>query len=137
MTGKTVTQNPVYEQTWRLDGLTLQSFTGAAVGHRLYSPPFRACGFEWRLSLAPNGDAERNLGHVSVYCELLTKDATAQPAVTLAVGDIWTQTLGDTTWSTRTQRGSDATTVGPLNARIFAAAGRWRALSTCFLAFLA
>jgi hypothetical protein len=43
----------LHEFIWRLEGLTLASFTGAAVGDKLRSPPFHAGGFEWQLSLAP------------------------------------------------------------------------------------
>jgi hypothetical protein len=84
--------------TWRLEGvegLTLASFTGAAVGDWLRSPPFHAGGFEWRLSLAPNGLTGTEKGHVGVYCQLLTKDATAQAAASFLVGGGEQQSLVD------------------------------------------
>ncbi len=85
----------VHVHTWRVEGLTLASFTGAALTHRLLSAPFHAGGFEWQLRLAPNGVTEENKGSVCLYCELLTKDATVQPEeVKLAVGDVWSRSLG-------------------------------------------
>ncbi len=85
-----------HEQTWRLEGLTLASFTGAAVGDKLHSPPFQACGLAWRLSLAPNGSKAEAKDHVGVCCELLSPDATAQTsqAVTFAVGGSELGTFG-------------------------------------------
>jgi speckle-type POZ protein len=75
----------VHVHTWRVEGLTLASFTGAKVGHRLGSPPFQACGFEWRLWLNPNGETEENKGSVGVFCELLTPDATVHISVRTSI----------------------------------------------------
>jgi speckle-type POZ protein len=85
-----------HEQTWRLEGLTLASFTGAAVGALLHSPPFQACGLAWRLSLAPSGSKAVYKDHVGVCCELLSPDATARTtqAVTFAVGGSELGTFG-------------------------------------------
>jgi hypothetical protein len=87
--------NSLHEFTWRLDGLTMASFTGASVIARLYSPPFRACDFEWRLFLAPNGRRVEEKGHVGVYCLLLTANATTQPTVSFVVGRTKQRSLDD------------------------------------------
>jgi speckle-type POZ protein len=90
----TMARRPAHMHAWRVEGLTLASFTGAAVGDKWNSPPFHACGFEWRLYLAPNGTKEENKGNVGVYCQLLTPHATVQPEeVTLAVGEVWSNSL--------------------------------------------
>jgi speckle-type POZ protein len=91
-----------HEQTWRLEGLTLASFTGAALGDWLRSPPFHACGFEWQLSLAPNGGEEKYKGNVGVYCKLLTPNATTQPSVDFVVGtEHHSLSSGEDVYSTR------------------------------------
>jgi speckle-type POZ protein len=91
----TLARPPAHVHAWRVEGLTLASFTSDTVGHRLYSAPFHACGFEWRLYLAPNGVTEEHKGGIGVFCELLTKNATVQASeVRLTVGDVWTKLMG-------------------------------------------
>jgi speckle-type POZ protein len=87
LTTATTTLAPpsVHVHAWRVEGLTLASFTGAKVGQRLGSPPFQACGFEWRLWLNPNGETEENKGSVGVFCELLTPDATVHISIRTSI----------------------------------------------------
>jgi hypothetical protein len=99
----------VHVHTWRVEELTLASFTGAAVGDRLSSASFHACGFKWRLKLAPNGFKEEHKGNASICCQLLTKDATVRAdEVRFAVGDVWSRSLdGTPVFSTRASRPED------------------------------
>ncbi len=96
----------LHTETWRVEGLTLASFTGAEVGVDWHSPPFHAGGVEWRLYLEPNGDSEETKGSVGIYFQLLTKDATVQAEeVKLAVGNVWSEALGGMqVFSTRVPR---------------------------------
>jgi speckle-type POZ protein len=100
--GRTARTVVEHEETWRVDGLTPESFTGAAVGLFLHSPPFRACGLDWRLELAPNGSLEANKAFVGAYLVLLTKDATAHARASLEVGGAAVRTLASScVFSTR------------------------------------
>ena len=76
--------------TWRLEGLTADSFTGAASGAvgRLLSPEFSALGKEWRLQAYLNGETAEDAGHLSVYLALRTPNTTITPYVPLSIGDV-------------------------------------------------
>jgi speckle-type POZ protein len=75
--------------TWRLEGLTPDSFTGAAngVAGRLQSPDFSALGKEWRLRAYLNGDKAEDAGHFSLFLHLRTPNSTISPHVALSIGD--------------------------------------------------
>ncbi len=106
----TMARRPAHVHAWRMEGLTLASFTDATVGDKWASPPFHACGFEWLLFVTPDGLADEYKGSVGVYCELLTPDASVQPdEVRVAVGDVWSESLGGMrVYSTRVPWPEDA-----------------------------
>jgi speckle-type POZ protein len=74
------------EYEWRLEGVTKEFFTAAAVGQQLDSPPFFAHGLEWTLRLYPNGDNDEGKGHVAVFVSLETQDATTTVTGTFGAG---------------------------------------------------
>jgi speckle-type POZ protein len=74
------------EYEWRVEGLTKEFFTAAAVGHRVKSPPFSAHGSEWRLELYPNGERTEDKDNISLFLWLLTQNTTATPVITLRAG---------------------------------------------------
>jgi speckle-type POZ protein len=82
--------------TWRIEGLTPDSFTGAENGAAgwLHSPEFSALGKEWRLRAYLNGDKAEDAGHFSLFLHLrtpnfrkLTLNSTITPHVALSIGD--------------------------------------------------
>jgi speckle-type POZ protein len=74
------------EYEWRVDGVTKEFFTAAAVSHKLESAPFSAHGFEWCLELYPNGEIAEDRGNISLFLRLRTQKTTATPMVTLRAG---------------------------------------------------
>jgi hypothetical protein len=75
--------------TWRLEGLTPDSFTCAASGADglLRSPDFSALGKEWRLFAHLNGERAEVAGHISLHLQLCTPNSTITPHVALSIGD--------------------------------------------------
>jgi speckle-type POZ protein len=77
---------PSVEYEWRLEGVTQDFFTAAAVGHKLESPPFSAQGVIWTLWLYPNGRKTEDQGCVSLHLSLQTEDVKPSVQATLRFG---------------------------------------------------
>ena len=68
---------PAVTHTWRIEGLTVASFTGAASDDQWDGPEFEACGLRWRLFVQPNDLDDKERACFSFCLELL--DRTLAP----------------------------------------------------------
>jgi hypothetical protein len=68
-----------YTFSWTLEGLTLESFTGAAVDTVWRSPSFTACGVLWRLVVEPHR-MYKDVASMGLFLYILEPNCTVQPA---------------------------------------------------------
>jgi speckle-type POZ protein len=78
-----VTPKPLFVHVWRLEGVTPEFFSGAAVGFEVKGEPFAAHGYSWQLRLFPNGLNQDRKGNVSAHLQLLTANVTAPVVLSL------------------------------------------------------
>jgi speckle-type POZ protein len=105
----TLVPHPTHKHVWRVEGVTPEFFTAAAVGKRLDSPPFTALGKEWCLRLYANGSAAESVGNLGIHLMLLSPDTTIAPAVTLAIHTV--VNLMTSAFCTRSPRTKDASNI--------------------------
>ena len=72
-----VVTKPRYSFEWTLHGLRESSFVLVKLGEKLCSPPFAACGFDWRLEVFLNGYVPANKASVCAQLWLLSSDVTS------------------------------------------------------------